>query len=296
MIGRLLAAVSTFGLACAALGQSGKLEFTSELGRKFYSLPDDKGVVAEARKKSDADPKDVGLLLKLAQAQASVWEEREAVETCTRALAIAPDNADALLERGHRELPLREFDKARADLEKAATLAPKNPEVYYHLALSHYFVGEFDQAGEAFRKAVEFAPNTDSRINSTNWVYASLRRAKNSDAAAKAIAQITPEMKNSAEHTYFYLSLVRFFQGRMPESEALPPEPPAGNSDTETELKFDTVAYGVGNWHLYNGHAGKAREYFERVIKGHVWITWGFVGAERELVRLGGATKRAAVR
>ena len=52
------------------------------------------------------------------------------------------------------------------------------------------------------------------------------------------------------------------------------------------ELPFDTVAYGIGNWHLYHGNPAKAREYFRRVLKGHVWITWGFVGSETELLRL----------
>ncbi|MGA2196004.1 MAG: tetratricopeptide repeat protein, partial [Bryobacteraceae bacterium] len=76
---------------------------------------------------------------------------------------------------------------------------------------------------------------------------------------------------------------VRFFQGRVSETEALPPEPPAGNTDSEVELPFDTVAYGIGNWHLYNGEPAKAEEYFRRVLKGHVWITWGFIGSETEL-------------
>jgi len=71
----------------------------------------------------------------------------------------------------------------------------------------------------------------------------------------------------------------------MTESEALPPEPPAGNTDHEVELPFDTVAYGIGNWHLYHGDTAKAHEYFRRILKGHVWITWGFVGAEAELLR-----------
>jgi len=54
-------------------------------------------------------------------------------------------------------------------------------------------------------------------------------------------------MTNKEPHTRFDLNLVRFFQGRMSESEALPPEPLAGNPDPEVELAFDTVAYGVGN-------------------------------------------------
>ena len=118
---------------------------------------------------------------------------------------------------------------------------------------------------------------------STNWLYAALRRAKRTDEAAKALEAIPPEMTNKEPHTRFYLNLVRFFQGRMTEAEALPPEPAAGNTDAEVELPFDTVAYGIGNWHLYNGEPAKAEEYFRRVLKGHVWITWGFIGSETEL-------------
>ncbi len=173
---------------------------------------------------------------------------------------------------------------ARDDLKRAMTLDPKKVDVYYHLGLAHYFLGEFAESAEAFRHAVDLAPNTDSRINSSNWFYASLRRAGKPREAAEALAAITPEMKNPADHTLFYLNLVRFFQGRLPEADAVPPEPPADNTDTEAELRFDTVGYGVGNWYLYNAKTGKAQEYFRRVAKGHVWVTWGFIGAETDLM------------
>jgi len=269
-------------LAAAATAQT-KLEVTSGPGTKFQSLADEKGAVAAAQKNLAADPQSPGLLLKLAQAQISVWEDREAVETLTRALAISPRDAGLYTERGHRELPLREFARARADLTQAAALDPKNMAAYYHLGLAHYFLGEFPQAADAFRHAVDTAPNTDERINSTNWLYAALRRAGRTGEAAKALEAIPPEMTNTEPHTRFYLNLVRFFQGRVSETEALPPEPPAGNTDSEVELPFDTVAYGIGNWHLYNGEPAKAEEYFRRVLKGHVWITWGFIGSETEL-------------
>jgi tetratricopeptide (TPR) repeat protein len=271
-------------LAAAAPAQT-TLEVTSKLGTKFSSLADDKGAVDAARKHLSADPKNADLLLKLAQAQVSVWQDKEAVETLTRALAISPQNAALYTERGHREVPLRQFTRARADLTRVAALDPKNMAAYYHLGLAHYFLGEFSQAADAFRHAVETAPNTDEVINSTNWLYAALRRASRTAEAVKALEAVPPDMTNKEPHTKFYLNLVRFFQGRMSEEDALPPEPPAGNTDQEVELPFDTVAYGIGNWHLYNGDAVKAQEYFRRVLKGRVWITWGFVGSEIELTR-----------
>ena len=130
---------------------------------------------------------------------------------------------------------------------------------------------------------MDLAPDTDERINSTNWLYASLRRANRQSDAAQAAAAITPEMTNTAPHTLHYLNLVRLFQGRMTEASVVPPEPPRDGSDTEAELRFDTVAYGVGNWHLYNGEPAKAQEYFRRVLQGKVWITWGFIGAGKEI-------------
>jgi len=208
---------SAFTFATAAPAQS-TFEITSKLGTKFDSLADEKGAVAAAQKNLAADPKSSDLLLKLAQAQISVWQDKEAVETLTRALTISPENADLYVERGHRELPLREFAEARADLSRASSINPKSMETYYHLGLAHYFLGEFTPAAEAFRHALETAPNTDERINSTNWQYAALRRAKRTDEAAKALEAVPPEMTNKEPHTRFYLNLVVFFQCRMSES------------------------------------------------------------------------------
>jgi tetratricopeptide (TPR) repeat protein len=275
-------------VAAAVLhGQTGKpagphSEVTSPLGRNFQSQPDDKGLVAAAEKALAEDPKNVKLFLKLSQAQALVWQEKEAVLTCTRGLAIDPDNADLLTERGHRELPLRQFDRAREDLKRAITLDPKQTEAYYHLGLAHYFLGEFSPAADAFCKGRELVSSQDSLVNFTNWCYAALRRAGRKDEAAKALEKVPTAMKSNAGHTEFYFNLVRFFQGLKTEAEILPPAP-KDPSDTEAELTFDTVTYAVGNWHLYNGDSAKAMDYFQRVSKGRVWVTWGFIGSETEL-------------
>jgi tetratricopeptide (TPR) repeat protein len=173
-------------IAAGAVAQTTP-EATSPLGTKFYSIPDTDHVVAAAEKALSADPKNPDLFLKLAQAHAAVWQERAAVDACTRGLAIAPKNAALLTERGHRELPLRQFEKARADLSRAVEIDSKRMDAYYHLGLSHYFLGEFAAAADAFRHAVEFAPNDDERINSTNWVYASLRRANKPKEASKPL-------------------------------------------------------------------------------------------------------------
>ncbi|HYL76505.1 MAG TPA: tetratricopeptide repeat protein [Bryobacteraceae bacterium] len=275
--------------AAALRGQTGATaaahpEATSLLGRGFQSQPDDKGLVAAAEKALAADPKNTKLFLKLAQAQATVWQEKEAVETCTRGLAIDPKNADLLTERGHRELPLRQFTRARDDLSRAIALDPKQTEAYYHLGLAHYFLGEFSPAADAFLKGRDLATNQDSLVNFTNWCYASLRRAGRKEEAAKALEKVPLDIKSNPGHTEIYFSLVRFYQGQKTESDILPPQP-KDPADTEAELSYDTVNYQIGNWYLYNGDAAKATDYFRRVSKGNVWVTWGFIASETELAK-----------
>jgi tetratricopeptide (TPR) repeat protein len=264
--------------------ESGPLELTSLLGRKLYALPDDAAVTA-AKKKLAADPKNVSLILALSKAQAARRQYKEAVATCTAGLAFEPDNADLLLERGHRELGLREFEKARADLARAVEINPKNLDEYYHLGLAHYFLLEFDQAADSFRKALNLAQNNDSVIDCSNWLYVSLRRANKPDEAAQVLARITPDVQNKEPHLLFYLKLLHFYQGKASANEILPPRPTDPN-DVESELAFDTISYGLGNWRVYNDHnPTRARQLFLPVVSGNAWNSWGFIGSELELGR-----------
>jgi tetratricopeptide (TPR) repeat protein len=279
--------VTILGLTAQLHSQSGavqgEFELTSGLGRKLYALPDDDKVIA-ARKSLAEDAKNVELVLQLSKAQAARRQYREAVATTTAGLAFAPKSADLYLERGHRELGLREFKQAMNDLEQATKLAPDMLDAHYHLGLSHYFLGEFDAAAVSFDKARALAKNDDSLIDCTNWLYVSLRRAGKEKEAEQALARITPEVKNTEPHLYFYLRLLHFYQGQLTAKAVLPP-PPVGPDDLEGELAFDTVSYGVGNWRVYHHQRADAIQLFKNVVKGEAWNAWGFIGSELELVR-----------
>jgi tetratricopeptide (TPR) repeat protein len=258
-------------------------EVTSALGRPLYALPDDESVTA-ARQKLAADPKNAALVLALSKAEAGRRQYKEAVATCTKGLSLAPKDADLYLERGHRELGLRQFKAAMLDLERAKELAPDNLDVHYHLGLSHYFLGEFGAAAASFGAARALAKNNDSLIDTSNWMYVSLRRAGQEAKASDVLTRITPEVKNTEPHLLFYLNLLHFYQGKIAEKDVLPA--PAKPGDTEAELSFNTVSYGVGNWHLYHHEMPQATSLFQEVVKGEAWNSWGFVGSEVELARM----------
>jgi tetratricopeptide (TPR) repeat protein len=272
----------TSALFCQANDASrGAFETTSRLGRKLYALPDDSAIL-EARRALAADPKNAEQFVRLSKAQAARRQYREAIETCTQGLQVAPNSADLYLERGHRELGLREFEKARTDLQEAVRLSPEMLDAHYHLGLAHYFLREFDQAAASFEKARVLAKTDDSLIDCSNWLYVSLRRAGREKDAASVLVRITPQVKNTEPHLYFYLRLLHFYQGQLTEQAVLPP-PPSGRQDLEGELAFDTVNYGVGNWHFYNHQPAEARALFQKVVTGEAWNAWGFIGSESEL-------------
>lgn len=284
MVARCLLALCPLLAAHAQQDAQAPFEITSLLGRKLYALPDTDGSIRAAAQALAANPTNVSLALKLSRAQAAKRQYREAVATCTAALKSNPNNADLYLERGHRELGLREFKPALADLERAVQLDPKQLQAQYHLGMAHYFLRQFSDAAQSFGQALALAQTPDNIIDCSNWLYVSLRRAGQTSAAAHVLTRITPGMKNTEPHLYFYLRLLRFYQGVLTEKQVLPPKP-NGPGDIEAELAFDTVNYGVGNWHLYNDHPSEAREFFRRVVAASAWNSWGFIGSETELAR-----------
>ena len=263
--------------------ERGAYEVTSGLGRKLYALPENDAIRA-AKVALAKDPGNVALVLQLSKAQAGQRQYREAVTTDTEGIAAAPGSAALYLERGHRKLGLRQFRPAMVDLRRAVQLDPSQLDSHYHLGLSLYFQGEFPEAAHSFQRALDLAKSDDSVIDCSNWLYVSLRRAGQTKEAAKVLERITPGMTNTEPHLKAYLELLRFYQG-APESTVLPPSPAAG--DTEAELGFNTQRYGAGNWHLYNSDPKRARELFESVVPGEAWNSWGFIGSETDLVRMG---------
>lgn len=278
----LLALVLVFSSLPLSAQTHGALETTSLLGQKLYAQPNDTSIAAAQSKLSGASPAAADYLA-LSKAQAGRRQYQQAIKTDTEALAQYPDNADLLLERGHRELGLRQFAPALKDLEHAVRIDPANLDSHYHLGLAFYFQGHFAEAAVHFGHARDLAKTEDSLIDCSNWLYVSLRRANKPNEAEEVLTRITPAVHNTEPHLAFYLSLLRFYQGKTTEQQILPAKPAPG--DTEAELSYNTIHYGLGNWHLYNGDKSAAYSYFQKVVTGSAWNSWGFIGSEVELAR-----------
>lgn len=265
-----------WGAAVTSAATAQRPEYVSPAGVAYSAQPDT-GAIARAERALAADPRNPDRILQLDRAQAAVRQFREAIETLTRGIADVPGNALLYLDRGHRWISVREFDRALADLERGATLDSSNYDIWYHLGVVHYLRGEFAAAAAAFTRARPQAPNDNERAGSTDWLWMSLSRSGRRAEAAAILATVGDSLRVPAG--YAYLQRLRLYQGR------LAPERLIGPADT-ADIQLATLAYGLGNWYLVSGDTTRARQYFQRSVASGGWPAFGFIASEVELKRL----------
>ena len=129
-----------------------------------------------------------------------------------------------------------------------------------------------------YQEDVKIAVNPDMVVASSHWLYMTLRRLGREAEAAKVLEPITAGMTIIENGSYHRLLLM--YRGEITPDAILTP------ADQGDAVQDATVAYGVGNWHLYNGRKAEARRIFERIIAMPQWSAFGYIAAEAELARM----------
>jgi tetratricopeptide (TPR) repeat protein len=258
------------------------------------------GQLAEARKAYEHTPTDVDSIIWYARRLGYLGQLREAIEVYTRGIELYPENPWLYRHRGHRYISVRDFDAAVMDLEKATALVAGKPDevepdgqpnakntpigtlhsnIGYHLALAYYLQGKFDKAAEVAQREVNAANNDDRKVSMTHWLYMSLRREGKDSAAAAVIAPMSRDMNIIENHAYHRLMLL--YKGILPPDSVLTVGPQG-----ELSVSDASAAYGVANWHWYNGRQAEATALWRRIVGAGQWGAFGSVASEAELARL----------
>jgi Flp pilus assembly protein TadD len=256
--------------------RQGSVQYKSAAGVE-YRAQVDTGPIARATAALAADPRNVDKIIALGLAQSGARQFREAIETFTKGIEIAPSNAMLYRWRGHRYLSVREFDKAHADLTRGVALDPRNYGALYHLGIVNFVRGDFKRAVELFRRAQPLAPDAGELAGSTDWLWMAMMRAgKKSDAQAMLARR--PDSLHAAPG-YAYVTRLKLYRGEITPDEVFTP------ADT-ADVQVATLSYGLGNWYLVRGDTAKANVWFERSVKSGGWPGFGFIVSEVELKRL----------
>ena len=315
---RLVARV--LALACVAAvagcvpgggpGPVGEPEARSLFGQSLYS-PE---VTLETRQRLEAqldsarlvyekDPDQADAILWYGRRAAALGRYREAISLFGEGIRKHPRDPRFYRFRGHRWITVRRFDRAVGDLEHAVRLARGQPDqvepdaaptgaeplgtlqgnIWYHLGIAYYLRGEFGRAAPAFRASLGLARNDESRVAAADWLYMSLRRLGRADEAAAVLGPFGREMQ--LRDNVPYLRRIRLYRGELPADSLL-------DTTGRNNIELATLAYGVGNWHLFNGRRSEAEAIFWQITAAENWAPFGYIAAEADLRRLTRAQQR----
>ena len=304
-LGFLLSPEQTFGQSSELQGRDSVVEATSLLGEKlFRPAPTGEALVkaeehlSAANRAFNSAPTNPDSIIWLGRRTAYLGRFNEAIDIFTRGIALYPSDARFLRHRGHRYLSTRQIDKAISDFQKAYELTRNKPDeiepdglpnarniptsslksnIRYHLGLAHYLKGDFDKAAKLYAEDVTAARNVDTHVASAHWLYMSLRRLGRVREAEAVLTPISSKMdviENTAYHR-----LLLMYKGDLKQSDVLPESQAAS-------LENVTTAYGVANWHLYNGRKDEAAKLLQQITATKSqWASFGYLAAEAELSR-----------
>jgi len=252
-----------------------------------------------ARADCEKKPNDPERIIWLGRRLAYLWRYREAIEVYSKGIKLHPDYFKLYRHRGHRDITIREFDKAIADLEKAVALIQGVPDkiepdgapnkfniptstshsnIWYHLGLAYYLQGDFENARRGYLECMKFSRINDDMLCATSdWLYMTYRQLGRAEEAKKVLEPIHEKMNVLENHAYHKRLLM--YKGVIPPGSLL-------TAHNASDLDIATQGYGVGNWFFFNGDVEKAKEIFEQVIKGKYWAAFGYIAAEADLKRM----------
>jgi tetratricopeptide (TPR) repeat protein len=255
--------------------------------------------LAETRAAWAHTPENADSIVWLGRRLAYLGRFREAIDVYTNGIRLHPDDAWLYRHRGHRYISVRELDHAIADLEHATQLVAGRLDVVeqdgqpnarnvpigtlqsniaYHLGLAYYLKGDFVRAVPVYRRELAEARNDDRRVSTAHWLYMSLRRLGRDGEAAEILIPMRRDMQVVENAAYHRLLLL--YKGELSADSVLSAE-----SGGEMSVTDATAAYGVGNWHLYNGRRADADRIFRRIVAAGQWGAFGYIAAETELAR-----------
>ncbi|MGB5555710.1 MAG: tetratricopeptide repeat protein [Flavobacteriaceae bacterium] len=275
-----------------------ELTFVTPLGKEFkISEPSVKMLehFNAAKEDFEKDPNNLDNIIWYGRRTAYLGRYEDAIQIYSEGIKKFPEDARLYRHRGHRYISLRQFEEAKADLEKAGRLikgteneiepdgmpnamniplSTLHGNIWYHLGLAYYLNHDYEKAFDAYTKCKESGDNDDNLVSSTHWLYMIQRRLGNK---AKADQQLEPIKANASiieNHSYY--DLCRFYKGMIPI-----------DSLSSTEMgspSSDAILYGLANWYFYTNEKAKAKEAMENLVESNAYSSFGYIAAESDLM------------
>lgn len=301
----IAAGIAIFSVSGAGVAQVAPIalddaQAVSKTGRILRSAPpgrDTLDKLAAARAEYNADPGDADNIIWYGRRTAYAGNYQKAIAIYTEGIEKHPNDARMYRHRGHRYITIRDFRAAIADLRYASALidgrenqiepdglpnaqnipvSTLHGNIWYHLGLAYYLVQDWDNAYRAFQKGFELSRNDDNVVSTTHWRYMILRRMGKLDEAAAILDAVGSGM-NVIENTSYY-RLCLFYRGDVKLEQI--------RGSVSADAGGAAVAYGIANWHFYNGRHEMGVALMNDLLSTDNWPAFGFIAAEADVASL----------
>ena len=290
----VLAGVAGAQVAPIALDDAQAVSKTGRILRSSQPSEETLEKLDAARAAYDAGPDDADNIIWYGRRSAYAGEYQKSIAIFTEGIEKHPGDPRMYRHRGHRYITVRDFRAAIADLRYASKLiegedneieadglpnaqnipvSTLHGNIWYHLGLAYYLTQDWDNAYRAFQNGFDISRNDDNIVSTTHWRYMILRRMGKADAATAALDVISSDMNVIENMSYHRLCL--FYRGEL-SLEQIRQSISANSSGA-------AVAYGVANWHYYNGREDNAAELLNDLLATENWPAFGFIAAEADI-------------
>ena len=248
--------------------------------------------VAEERYEQAAEDEDA--IVWYGRRLAYLGRFEEAQDVYARGLEIHPGSVRLLRHRGHRWITMRQFERAREDLERAAELCAGHADViepdgmpnelgiprstlqgnvHYHLALARFLLRDFAGAAASWAACRNLATNDDMYCAAAHWEWSTLSRLGREAEAAAVLEPVHEDMEILENHAYHQLLLL--YAGQREVDSLL-------TTPTDGEPQSAALQFGLAHFLSLRGELERAGAiYTELATRGS--NAFGCIAAEAEI-------------
>ena len=250
----------------------------------------------EARARLAANPGNADALIWVGRRLGYLGRFEEAIKTYRQGEALNPSDARFARHIGHRLISLRRYSEAEQAFERAVRISAAQPDViepdglpndagiptstlkgniWYHLGLARYLQGKFASAAIAYEGASALAHNPDAAAAARYWLYLSLKRSGQDEAASEALSGVDADWHLIENGVYHELALC--LRGER-NCDAIMQE--ARGADG---VLYATPAYGVAMSKLLSGDQSGADALLHEIASRDSGTSFGRLAAEADL-------------
>ncbi len=136
-----------------------------------------------------------------------------AIQAYGQAIALAPNDADAFMARGHMFATQKRFQEATGDFAKAVKLVPQNADAWNNYGNALLESARGPEAIEAYDKAIELRPGFAQALFNKGKALAALEHYVEAGEVYESALAINPNYEEAKWH----LSWVRLVRGEFAE-------------------------------------------------------------------------------